>query len=80
MCVCVRILLLFRETNQLTAGSRSPLLAGGTRWLSARQGLPATSGDGHSSEIRFSSWSPLAVLVGCLAGAGRAGKDTEGGV
>lgn len=44
--MCVRILLLFHETNQLTAGSRSPMLAGGTRRLSARQGLPATSGDG----------------------------------
>lgn len=49
------------------------------RWLRAPEESPRRCGGQRAaSEIRFSCWQPLAGPVSCLAGAGRAGKDTEG--
>lgn len=83
--MCERILLLSHETKQLSAGSRSLVGCFGQGQGSPWPAAMAAGSGGDTLELRgtelpveeFSYGQPLAVPVGCLAGAGRAGIDAE---
>lgn len=77
---------MLHETKQLSAGSRSHVGCFGQGQGSPWPAAMAAGSGGDTLELghtglpmeEFSYGQPLAVLVGCLAGEGRAGTDAEG--